>query len=148
MNITTDEKHRATLQVLADVLLYLKRLPPVVPTLEMCRTIEAHLQEPAAVLLKNRETERRGAYVSPLGFPLLEASLLGDALTVRINRDQRGQTLAAGSVSVQLGLVDGCAYLPPMDRPQEYPACTALPAPVQEQSAAKRPADDMGLHYE
>lgn len=141
MSITTDEKHRASLQVLTDVLLYLQRMPPVQPTLEMCRAIETHLQEPAAVLLMNRETERRGSYVSPAGFPLLDACLLGDLLTVRINSDQRGQTLAAGTVSFQLGLVDGCAYLPPMDS-------TALPFSEQEQPAAQRPDDDAGLHYE
>jgi hypothetical protein len=83
MDFSTDEKHRATLDMLRETLAYLERLPPVPVTKEFCRRLRAHLEEPTQRLVSGGRRELHG--IGPftvVGLPLLEASVVDDVLTV------------------------------------------------------------------
>lgn len=114
MDFSTDDKHRATLEVLRETLAYLERLPPVPVTKEFCKRLRAHLEEPTQrlVAMGSRELHGRGPY-TPVGLPLLQASVVDDSLTVGLpdglNASSREEclkllVLALASGPVSLGL--------------------------------------------
>lgn len=63
-NISTDENLRETLAVLQEAVEYMRRLPPVPVTLEMCRKLQRHLDELQS-LSRSRKTFGRGARSRP-----------------------------------------------------------------------------------
>lgn len=85
MDFSTDDKHRATLEMLRETLAYLERFPPVPVTKDFCKRIREHLEEPTQRLVARgrRELHGRGPYTA-VGMPLLEASVVDDALTVSL----------------------------------------------------------------
>lgn len=88
MDFSTDDKHRATLEMLRETLEYLERLPPVPVTREFCSRLRAHLDEPTQRLLASGRRELHG--VGPYtvaGIPLLEASVVDEVLTVALPTD-------------------------------------------------------------
>lgn len=99
MDFSTDDKHRATLDMLRETLAYLERLPPVPVTKEFCRRLQAHLEEPTQRLVATgrRELHGMGPYTA-VGFPLLEASVVDDVLTVglpdRLSLESREECLS------------------------------------------------------
>ena len=85
MDFSTDDKHRATLEMLRETLAYLERLPPVPVTKAFCMRLRDHLDEPTQrlVAMGRRELYGRGPY-SAAGIPLLQASVVDDVLTVSL----------------------------------------------------------------
>lgn len=85
MDFSTDDKHRATLEMLRETLGYLERLPPVPVTRSFCAKLRAHLEEPAHRLVEQsrRELFGRGPFTAA-GLPLLEASVVGDVLRIKL----------------------------------------------------------------
>lgn len=114
MDFSTDDKHRATLEMLRETLTYLERLPPVPVTKEFCRKLHAHLEEPTQRLVATGRRELHGiGPFTPAGLPMLEASLVDDVLTVGLpagldaeSRDHalRQLVLALPNGPVRLGL--------------------------------------------
>lgn len=51
MDFSTDDKHRATLDMLRETLEYLERLPAVPVTKQFCSRLRAHLEEPTQRLV-------------------------------------------------------------------------------------------------
>lgn len=83
MDFSTDDKHRASLDMLRETLAYLERLPPVPVTKEFCRRLRDHLEEPTQRLVARGRRELHGiGPFTAVGIPLLEASVVDDALTV------------------------------------------------------------------
>ena len=87
MDFSTDDKHRASLEMLRETLAYLERLPPVPVTKEFCRRLRKHLEDPTQrlVALGRRELYGAGPFTA-VGMPLLEASVVDDALTAVLPR--------------------------------------------------------------
>jgi hypothetical protein len=93
MDFSTDDKHRATLEMLRETLAYLERLPPVPVTKDFCRRLRGHLEDPTQrlVAMGRRELHGRGPY-TPVGLPLLEASVVDDSLTVGLPAGMDAET--------------------------------------------------------
>jgi hypothetical protein len=81
---SNDEKHRATLTMLSETLDYLRRLPPVPVTMEFCKRIQAHLDEPThSIVARERDTWVAGLYTAA-GLPILDAKLRGHELSLSL----------------------------------------------------------------
>lgn len=90
--ISTDEQHRATLAVLQEAVDYMRRLPPVPVTLEICRKLQRHLDDPTNRLVARQKDIWRGSAFEVVGTEYLTARLEGDVLTVRLPAPTRSVT--------------------------------------------------------
>lgn len=108
MDFSTDDKHRATLEMLRETLAYLERLPPVPVTKDFCRKLREHLEQPTQrlVAMGRRELHGIGPF-TPAGLPMLEASLVDDVLTVGLPGSLDAKARDAGSRQLALTLARG-----------------------------------------
>lgn len=83
-NISTDEKLRETLAVLQEAVEYMRRLPPVPVTIEMCRKLQRHLDDPTNRLVSQQKDIWKGSAFEAVGTVYLTARLEGDHLTVQL----------------------------------------------------------------
>lgn len=83
MDFSDDEKHNASLLLLAEAAEYLRRMPPVWTTRKMAERIEAHLLEPTSVLVAQRSYRLIGATHSVVGMPTIKAHVRDSAVTVQ-----------------------------------------------------------------
>lgn len=83
-NISTDEKQRETLAVLQEALDYLRRLPPVPVTIEMCGKLQRHLELPTNRLVAQQQDTWIGASYQSSGLCYLTARLKGHVLEVKL----------------------------------------------------------------
>jgi hypothetical protein len=83
-NFSTDEQHRATLEVLRETLDYLERLPKVPVTRELCARVQAHLDDPTHRLVARVHRELHGSAVTSAGLPLLDACVKENVLTLQL----------------------------------------------------------------
>lgn len=90
MNFSDDDKHRETLEVLRETLDYLQRMPPHPMTKAFCARLQAHLDEPTQRLVAQGQRELHGRMWTPVGLPLLEASLAGETLTIQVPDNMTG----------------------------------------------------------
>lgn len=86
-SISTDEKHRNTLAVLQEALDYLRRMPPVPVTVEMCGKLQRHLEHPTNRLVAEQQDTWAGESYQPSGLCYLVARMKGGLLEVRIPQD-------------------------------------------------------------
>lgn len=89
-SISTDEKHRETLAVLQEALDYLRRMPPVPVTVEMCRKLQRHLEQPTSRLVSQQNDAWAGGAYLPAGLCFLTARLQGSVLEVRLPPQAKG----------------------------------------------------------
>lgn len=106
---STDERHAATLDFLAEVRDYLRRWPPHALNREMLKRIDAHLAEPTHKLALSHHAKRSGAAWTPVGLCLVNLSLEGDVVTLKMPAKAAAQESAViaalkKGVSVQLQL--------------------------------------------
>jgi hypothetical protein len=83
MEFSTDERHAATLDFLAEVRDYIASWPAHPMNRDMLRRIEAHLVEPAHQLARNAVKTRSGASYTNMGIPVLTLAVKGHTATVR-----------------------------------------------------------------
>lgn len=109
-SITTDEQHRATLAVLQEAVDYLRRLPPVPVTIEMCSKLQRHLDNPTNRLLARQQDTWTQEAVTAAGVMYLMARLRGNVLDLKIPAPTRDiapaqvDQLAIGSLRAGLRL--------------------------------------------
>jgi len=86
--------HQATLQLLNEVLTYLRKLPAVPATYHVAKTIEAHLLDArnAKVMTADLREEIRASCYSPAGIELLRAVLKGDELNLIVPEQAKNAT--------------------------------------------------------
>lgn len=110
MDFSTDDKHRATLEMLRQVLDYLERLPPVPITKAFCAELRQHLNEPTQRLLENSRRELHGVFYTTTGIPLLLAMVADDALKLKVPGHVRdnisGEQMAACTEELMRRLLD------------------------------------------
>ena len=82
MQFSTDARHAATLEFLAEVRDYLARLPVHPMNRRMLEKIEAHLHEPVHNLIQSGIKPRSGMSCTAAGTVSIAATLEGDRLTV------------------------------------------------------------------
>lgn len=97
VNFSDDERHAATLEVLREALDFLQRLPNVPVTREFCSKLQAHLDDPTNRLIARVEPELLGQARNAAGLPLLECSVIGNRVTVRVPDSVKG-TMRVASV--------------------------------------------------
>lgn len=107
MDFSNDDKHRATLDVLRETLAYLERLPPVPITKEFCARLRAHLDEPTQRLISKGQRELYGALWTPVGLPVLRASVVGDILTIDVPPTIKGDARKAAVAELTERLSSG-----------------------------------------
>lgn len=97
---SNDEKHRATLDMLSETLEYLRRLPPVPVTLDFCKRIQAHLDQPTNALVARERDTWVGDMFSPAGLPPLDVKLRGNVLSLQFPAGPKGADLASQEAGV------------------------------------------------
>lgn len=84
MQFSTDQRHAATLDFLAEVRDYLGRWPPHPMNREMIQRIEAHLAEPTHKLVRLQSYTRSGGAYTPMGMCIVRVSVTGAVATVSL----------------------------------------------------------------
>jgi len=84
MQFSTDQRHAATLDFLAEVRDYLVRWPPHPMNREMIQRIEAHLAEPTHKLIRSQSYTRSGGAYTPMGMCIVRVSVTGTLATVSL----------------------------------------------------------------
>ncbi|WP_137922310.1 hypothetical protein [Hydrogenophaga sp. 2FB] len=113
MPFLDDDKHQKTLELLAEAVDYLNRLPHVPATRDLSARLQAHLDEPSQMLVARRRPELHGGIFSAAGLPLLEVAVVDEVARIQYPQDLRTpdwlqasaevrKLLAAGPVSVPL----------------------------------------------
>ena len=82
MQFSTDQRHAATLDFLAEVRDYIASWPAHPMNREMIQRIEAHLAEPAHHLVRQGSYSRSGATFTSAGLCILKAVVQGNTVTV------------------------------------------------------------------
>lgn len=100
MQFSSDQAHRASLELLAEVRDFIRRWPTHATSRDMLAKLDAHLAEPTQVLVRRASVDRQGnahATTDDCYYRILEASLSGDNLTLRT---PTGRTLTGRQVPV------------------------------------------------
>lgn len=80
---TLPDRYNQALHVLTDVLDYLRRLPKVPMTSQLCTRLQTYLDEPGAALEALYQGKREGIIMSTIGLPIAHVTLIKDDLTLR-----------------------------------------------------------------
>lgn len=95
--VTLSDRYNEALQVLADVLHYLRRLPKVPMTSELCVKLQAYLDAPGSALEALYQGKREGIIVSSAGLPIAHVTLTKDDLSLRFPAPVSGSVQLDGS---------------------------------------------------
>lgn len=85
MDLSTDEKHKATLDLLLEVADYLDHLPRVPATRHLATRLRQHVEEPPQrhLVRATRELFGEGPFLTS-GVPVLQASFADDVVTLNL----------------------------------------------------------------
>ena len=84
MQFSTDQRHAATLEFLAEVRDYIASWPAHPMNRQIIQRIEAHLTEPVHHLVSQGIYSRSGTTYTPAGLFVLKAVVQGDTVTVSL----------------------------------------------------------------